>query len=410
MWDWIVENLVVLSCIAGAAVVVLLVVVFAKAAKKRKAKREERAIMSAEIPITDAEDEGEVSVAVKAREKGTSEFSWLKPLPEETKERKEEEEKKEPSSGTKAEKEKKNVTKTGSEAKESKTEKKNAKSSAENAKEKKAKQTAAKKDSVTAKAAQKTAPAPVSAAKEQKKAVGKWIVKEKGEGEFVAFLYANNGEVILTSEIYSSADGAKKGIQTIQKNVAGENFVVYCDKNRHYYFKLKTSGNRFLCVGETYPTENSCLSAVESVKRFADAPVQEEVVRELTFLKYVPSADDGKVRAGYAGKWTIERVDQTFMAKLYASNGELLLCSESYSQESSARAAVTAIRVNGLAGNFIIDRDKKGRYFFKLRNAQKTTLCVGETYSQLTACQSAIDSVRRFLKTAKLPGDDGAKG
>ena len=105
----------------------------------------------------------------------------------------------------------------------------------------------------------------------------------------------------------------------------------------------------------------------------------------------------------------IDRVDNMYMAKLFASNGELLLCSESYTLENSAKTAVTVIRSNGLAGNFIIDKDKKGRYFFKLRNAQKTTLCVGETYSQLMACQSAIDSVRRFLKTAKLVGDGAAK-
>ena len=42
-----------------------------------------------------------------------------------------------------------------------------------------------------------------------KKVVGKWVVREKGDGEFVAFLHANNGEIILTSEIYSTAEGAK---------------------------------------------------------------------------------------------------------------------------------------------------------------------------------------------------------
>ena len=94
--------------------------------------------------------------------------------------------------------------------------------------------------------------------------------------------------------------------------------------------------------------------------------------------------------------------DETFIAQLFASNGELLLSSESYASYSSAKDAVENITQNGLNGNFIIDSDKKGRFFFKIRNAQKLTLCVGETYSQLTACQSAIESVFGFLKTAKL--------
>ena len=235
-----------------------------------------------------------------------------------------------------------------------------------------------------------------------KKAVGKWIVKEKGEGEFVAYLYANNGEVILTSEIYSTADGAKKGIATIRKNaVKSGEFQIYSDKNGRYYFKLKTSGNRLLCVGETYQAKSLCTKAVESVKRFVDSPIADEVESDITVIKYQPKDEEGK--DGYNGKWTIlENADGSFVAQLFASNGILLLNSENYQSYASAKAAIQTITNNGLSGNFIIDSDKKGRYFFKLRNGQKTTLCIGETYAELEACQSAVDSVYRFLKTAKL--------
>ncbi|MBO4262536.1 MAG: YegP family protein [Clostridia bacterium] len=254
-------------------------------------------------------------------------------------------------------------------------------------------------------------PAPEPAVKEydktqkgERRIAGKWVVKEKGEGEFVAFLYANNGEIILTSEIYSSGDGAKKGIATIRKNVISDgNFVVYCDKNGQYYFKLKSAGNRFLCSGETYQNRSACLSSIESVKRFIDSPVSDAVEKDITVIKY--EASDGGIisqKSGYSGKWKIINVEDGYIATLYASNGEVLLSSETYQSSSSAKSAVSSIKTNGLAGNFIIDSDKKGRYFFKLRNAQKSTLCVGETYSQLSACQKAIDSVRRFLRTAKL--------
>lgn len=90
------------------------------------------------------------------------------------------------------------------------------------------------------------------------------------------------------------------------------------------------------------------------------------------------------------------------MAKLYASNGELLLSTESYASYASAKEAVDNITENGLKGNIIIDSDKKGRYFFKIRNAQKLTLCVSETYAQLPSCQNAIESVRGFLKNSAL--------
>ncbi len=239
--------------------------------------------------------------------------------------------------------------------------------------------------------------------REQKNVVGKWIIKEKGEGEYVAFLYANNGELILTSEIYSTSESAKKGVETIRRNLATGTATIYRDKNDNYYFKLKSVKNRILCIGETYKSKIVCENSFESVKRFAASPIQEEVEQDITVIKYAPATDvsensDGK----YSGKWKIEEKDGTFMAKLFASNGELLLNSESYVSYESAKSAVEVIKNNGLAGNFIIDSDKKGRYFFKLRSAQKATLCVGETYSQLSACKSAIDSVYRFLKTAEI--------
>ena len=237
-----------------------------------------------------------------------------------------------------------------------------------------------------------------------KKALGKWIIKEKGEGEFVAYLYANNKEIMLTSETYSSPDGAKKGIATIKKNAAiDENFTYYRDKNKNYFFKLKTSKNRLLCAGETYANKSACLKSIESVKNFVDSPLAEKIEKDVTIINYTPGQDEAYTPRKNSGKWVISELDdETFIAQLFASNGELLLSSESYASYSSAKDAVENITQNGLNGNFIIDSDKKGRFFFKIRNAQKLTLCVGETYSQLAACQSAIESVFGFLKTAKL--------
>ena len=237
-----------------------------------------------------------------------------------------------------------------------------------------------------------------------KKSLGKWIIKEKGEGEFVAYLYANNKEIMLTSETYSSPDGAKKGIATIRKNAAiDENFTYYRDKNKNYFFKLKTSKNRLLCAGETYANKSACLKSIESVKNFVDSPLAEKIEKDVTIINYTPGQDEAYTPRKNSGKWVISELDdETFIAQLFASNGELLLSSESYASYSSAKDAVENITQNGLNGNFIIDSDKKGRFFFKIRNAQKLTLCVGETYSQLTACQSAIESGFGFLKTAKL--------
>ena len=355
IWAFINENLAVCIAVAAVlvAVIVVLIVVFAiKRRKKRKAEEYDRIIKNA--PEVDIDDDGK-GFNKDAFDGRPADFAWLRGETAKTE-------------VIKADEIKIDENKSGVE---------------------------------NAAGDKKTS---------QKKNVGKWIIKEKGQSEFVSFLYANNGELLLSSEIYSSAEGAKKGIATIRKNAVQEgNFQIYCDKNGHYYYKLKTSNNRILCVGESYPTKNSCLGAVDSVKRFVDAPILDEVEKDITAISYIPT--EGSVishKSGYSGKWKINKIDDMYIASLYASNGEMLLSSESYQSYSSAKTAIGGIRNNGLEGNFIIDCDKNGRYYFKLRNAQKSTLCVSETYAQLASCQSAIDSVRRFLRTAKI--SDGIEG
>ena len=61
---------------------------------------------------------------------------------------------------------------------------------------------------------------------------------------------------------------------------------------------------------------------------------------------------------------------------------------------------------NAAECNFVIDRDKTGKYYWKLRNSGKSILCVGETYKTKDACVKAIESVRRFCETSELVDDE----
>lgn len=233
---------------------------------------------------------------------------------------------------------------------------------------------------------------------------GSWSVEFKREGEYVAVLSAKNGELMLESEIYSSEEGARSGIATIVRNITGGGkFVIYRDKNGNYYFKLKSSGNKLLCIGEIYRAKDQCEKAVESVKRLAaDAPIAGGVSRGDEYIEYKPSPV--RVNAKSApGKWVVKRGDDDMWhAMLYAGNGQLMLATEGVSSQSTALAALDAVRKNAAEGNFVIDRDKFGRYCYKLRNARKSVICIGETYDSLPSCTKAIETVRRYCSTAEV--------
>ena len=122
--------------------------------------------------------------------------------------------------------------------------------------------------------------------------MGKFVIRKTNTG--IKFdLKASNGEVIATSEVYSSPAACKKGIASVQKNApiaAVENqtvkgfavekhpkFEVYSDKAGEFRFRLKALNGQVIAVSEGYKAMASCMNGIESVKKNAvDAKIVEE--------------------------------------------------------------------------------------------------------------------------------------
>ncbi len=122
--------------------------------------------------------------------------------------------------------------------------------------------------------------------------MGKFVVRKTSTG--VKFdLKAGNGEVIATSEVYSTEAACRNGIDSVKKNapVAGiedqtaeevvavknPKFEVYEDKSGEFRFRLKATNGQVIAVSEGYKAKSSCMNGIESVKRNApDAEVVEE--------------------------------------------------------------------------------------------------------------------------------------
>ena len=119
--------------------------------------------------------------------------------------------------------------------------------------------------------------------------MGKFVIRETKTG--MKFdLKAGNGEVIATSEVYTSEKSCRNGIVSVQKNApvaAVENqtvegyavekhpkFEVYPDKAGEFRFRLKATNGQIIAVSEGYKAMASCMNGIESVKKNAvDAPV-----------------------------------------------------------------------------------------------------------------------------------------
>ena len=120
--------------------------------------------------------------------------------------------------------------------------------------------------------------------------MGKFVIRETKTG--MKFdLKAGNGEVIATSEVYTSEKSCRNGIVSVQKNApvaAVENqtvegyavekhpkFEVYTDKAGEFRFRLKARNGEVIAASEGYKAKVSCLNGVDSVRRNApDAAVE----------------------------------------------------------------------------------------------------------------------------------------
>ncbi|MBQ3274350.1 MAG: YegP family protein [Christensenellaceae bacterium] len=122
--------------------------------------------------------------------------------------------------------------------------------------------------------------------------MGKFLVKQTKTG-FVFNLKANNGQVIATSEVYTTRSACDKGIASVAKNapiadvedqteagfkaLKNPKFEVYKDKKGEFRFRLKAKNGQIIAVSEGYTTMSACDNGIASVKKNApDAEIVTE--------------------------------------------------------------------------------------------------------------------------------------
>jgi len=106
-------------------------------------------------------------------------------------------------------------------------------------------------------------------------------------------LKATNGQVIATSEVYTTEAACRNGIESVMKNapianvedqtvenfeaVTHPKFEMYEDKGGEFRFRLKARNGEIIATSEGYKTKASCENGIDSVKK--NAP-EAEVVEE----------------------------------------------------------------------------------------------------------------------------------
>lgn len=108
--------------------------------------------------------------------------------------------------------------------------------------------------------------------------MGKFVVTVRKNGEFQFNLKATNGQVILTSEGYTTKTACLNGIESVKKNAAIEDrFEIKVAKNGKPFFNLKASNGQVIGASQMYASETTMKAGIASVMKNApEAQIVEE--------------------------------------------------------------------------------------------------------------------------------------
>ena len=106
--------------------------------------------------------------------------------------------------------------------------------------------------------------------------MAKFEITTRKNGEFQFNLKASNGEVILTSEGYTTKAACINGAESVKKNATDEKrFEKLVAKNGKPYFTLKATNGQIIGSSQMYASERNRNNGIASVMK--NAPVAEIV-------------------------------------------------------------------------------------------------------------------------------------
>ncbi|KPF70465.1 YegP family protein [Piscinibacterium candidicorallinum] len=109
---------------------------------------------------------------------------------------------------------------------------------------------------------------------------GKFELKTAGNGQIMFNLLAANGQVILTSETYKARASAINGVESVKKNAPETHrFAFHVSSNGRHYFTLKAANGQVIGTSQMYSTPDSARQGMLSCQSNAPSAALEDLTR-----------------------------------------------------------------------------------------------------------------------------------
>ncbi|CAN5462996.1 hypothetical protein BH09MYX1_BH09MYX1_38730 [soil metagenome] len=205
------------------------------------------------------------------------------------------------------------------------------------------------------------------------------------DGKLYFDFVAGNGQNVLRSEGYTSAQGAAKGIAAVTSaGVDASAYDVQLAKNGEYYFNIVAANHEVVATSETYSTKSNATRAATTVRKLilitGATPESTPAIKRERFEVF--TGEDKKV-----------------YFRLRAGNGEIVLGSQAYTAKSSALNGIDSVKTNGAnTARFQIVETVDGEYAIRLVAMNGQIIARGESYVSKSNASRGVDSIVSILK------------
>lgn len=199
-------------------------------------------------------------------------------------------------------------------------------------------------------------------------------------------MVSGNGQVVLSSESYTTRAGAIGGLLSVLDNGTNEGrYEIFTGADGDRYVRLKAANGAVIAVTEGYSTLSSARRAVKS-----------SVVSLTNYVQKWATSTGARFEV-------FEGADGQFYFNLYAKNGAIVLRSEGYTTKAGALNGAFATQQYGVDKAFYqVLTSADGGFYLNLRAPNNEVVATSEIYATKASAERARGSIIALLPQIEL--------
>jgi len=216
-------------------------------------------------------------------------------------------------------------------------------------------------------------------------APGSFDMWQATDGQWHFHLVSGNGNILLASEAYTTRAAAINGILSVRSNGL-DNGQYQMEPAAHgFLLHLLAANGQTIGFTEVYTTKTSAYRAITSCVR---------AVTSYNAKMTVTTGARVTVTQGASGQ---------FHFNVFAKNGQIVLTSETYTDEANAWNGALSVQDNGVNSySYEVNQSASGTFFFNLKAANGEIVGTSQQYTTAESAKTGRDALVALLPSIDI--------